>query len=166
LKNFIKNAVYKLTDRVLFIHKNYAVNNIIKQFKHSGSNIIIHQPSFFSGLSNISVGDNVVINAFTHFWGQGGITIGDNCMIASHCAITSLTHNTKTELFNQENIAKPVTIGNNVWIGAHAMILPGVTIGDNVIIGAGSLVNKNIPSNGVYVGSPVKKLNDLDQFKS
>ncbi|WP_183578617.1 acyltransferase [Mucilaginibacter sp. X5P1] len=166
MKHFIKNIIYKLTDRVLFIHKVYAAKDVLKRLKYHGENVSINQPSFISGSDSITLGDNVVINSFSHFWGEGGITIGNNCMIASHCAITSVTHNTKAQLFNQENIGKPIVIGDNVWIGAHAMILPGVTIGNNVIIGAGTLVNKDLPSNAVYIGTPVKKLHDLDQFTS
>ena len=52
--------------------------------------------------------------------------------------------------------AKPVTIGDNVWIGGSVTILPGVTIGDNVTIGAGSVVTKDIPSNSIAVGNPCK----------
>ena len=52
--------------------------------------------------------------------------------------------------------AKPIKVGNNVWIGGNVVVLPGVTIGDNVVIGAGSIVNKSIPPNSVAVGNPCK----------
>ena len=54
----------------------------------------------------------------------------------------------------------PVIIGNNVWIGGGAIILPGVTIGDNVVIGAGSVVTKDIPSNTIAYGSPCQVIRD------
>ena len=57
--------------------------------------------------------------------------------------------------------AKPIKVGNNVWIGGNVVVLPGVTIGDNVVIGAGSVVNKNIPSNVVAVGNPCKVIKQL-----
>ncbi|MDR3011959.1 MAG: maltose O-acetyltransferase, partial [Chitinispirillales bacterium] len=56
---------------------------------------------------------------------------------------------------------KPVTIGNNVWIGADAVILPGVTIGDNTVIGAGSVVTKDIPANVVAVGNPCRVVREI-----
>ena len=57
----------------------------------------------------------------------------------------------------------PVNIGNNVWIGAGAIILPGVSIGDNSVIGAGSVVTKDIPANVVAVGNPCKVLREIDE---
>ena len=57
--------------------------------------------------------------------------------------------------------AKPIKVGNNVWIGGNVCVMPGVTIGDNVVIGAGSVVNKDIPSNVVAVGNPCKVLKNI-----
>lgn len=58
--------------------------------------------------------------------------------------------------------ARPIKVGNNVWIGGNVVVLPGVTIGDNVVIGAGSVVNKDIPSNSVAVGNPCKVIKSLE----
>lgn len=57
--------------------------------------------------------------------------------------------------------AKPITVGNDVWIGAGVSVLPGVTIGDNCVIGAGSVVSKDIPSNSVAVGNPCKVIKSI-----
>jgi maltose O-acetyltransferase len=157
----IKNQFIKL-DKIIYASK---LNKFKKTFKSCGENVSLHLPICIMGPECVSIGDNVTINAFVHMWGHGGIVIGNNCLIASHCAITSLTHNPESLLFNEQNIAKPVIIGENVWIGSHVIILPGVTLGDNIIIGAGSLVNKDLASNSVYAGTPVKKLRDLEQFK-
>ena len=62
--------------------------------------------------------------------------------------------------------AKPIEVGNNVWIGGNVVVLPGVTIGDNVVIGAGSIVTKDIPSNSVAVGNPCKVIKELWNFSS
>ena len=59
--------------------------------------------------------------------------------------------------------AYPITIGNNVWIGAGAIILPGVTIGNNVVIGAGSVVTKNIPAYSLAVGNPCRVIKRIDE---
>ncbi|MBC6491030.1 hypothetical protein BC349_08310 [Flavihumibacter stibioxidans] len=128
-----------------------------------GRNFKLYHPVFIGFPEKIKVGDNVVINAFVHIWAGGGIEIGDNVMIASHCAITSTTHNTNSTLFNDENIHQKIIIGSNVWIGAHCVIVPGITIGDNVVIGANSFVNRDLEANAVYVGSPAKKIKAIER---
>ena len=61
-------------------------------------------------------------------------------------------------------IAQPITVGSNVYFGAHSIVLPSVTIGDNVIIGAGSIVSKDIPSNSVAVGVPARVIKSIDEY--
>lgn len=85
------------------------------------------------------------------------VTIGDYVFIAPNCCISAAGHAIDVEQRNKGlEIALPITIGNNVWIGANVCILPGVTIGDNTVIGAGSVVNKNIPSNVIAAGNPCR----------
>lgn len=127
-----------------------------KTFKACGHNVFIQFPVRIEGASYISLGNNVSINAFVHMWGNGNINIGNDCLIASHVSITSMTHNPDAELYRKSNVAKEVNIGNNVWIGSHAVIMPGITIGDNAIVGAGAVVTKDVPPNAVVVGVPAK----------
>lgn len=163
--HWIIKKIRNQVDKVPVIIHQRKIKRFKSKLKSCGENVSLHLPLCIMGPEWVSIGDNVTINAFVHMWGHGGIVIGNNCLIASHCAITSLTHNPQSQLFNEENIAKPVIIGENVWIGSHVIILPGVTLGDNIIIGAGSLVNKDLASNSVYAGTPVRKLRDLEQFK-
>jgi acetyltransferase-like isoleucine patch superfamily enzyme len=159
----MKRYFWKRVEKVLDKYFQKKTERKISKFKSCGKNFQLDEPFYIAGFEYIEIGDNVVINAFTHIWGHGGVIIGNNVMIASHTAITSLTHNPKSKLFSDENIAKPVIIGNNVWIGAHVVIFPGVRIGNNCIIGAGSIVNKNIPDGTVYAGVPAKELYKLDR---
>ena len=62
------------------------------------------------------------------------------------------------ERLNKENFTAPITIGNNVWIGAGVIVLAGVTIGDNTVVGAGSVVTKSIASNTVVAGNPAREI--------
>ena len=90
------------------------------------------------------------------------IRIGDYVMIAPNVTIATASHPIEPELrkrVGQFNI--PVTIGNNVWIGAGSVVLPGVTIGDNTVIGAGSVVTKDIPANVVAVGNPCRVMREI-----
>ena len=68
-----------------------------------------------------------------------------------------------TFMLEQGQFNRPITIGNNVWIGAGAVVLPGVTIGDNTVIGAGSIVTKDIPAHVVAVGNPCKVLRTINE---
>jgi acetyltransferase-like isoleucine patch superfamily enzyme len=87
------------------------------------------------------------------------VCIGDNAFIAPNVGIYTAGHPLDVEQRNQGlEYAYPVTIGNNVWIGAGVTILPGVTIGDNVVIGAGSVVTKDIPENALAMENPCKVL--------
>lgn len=95
----------------------------------------------------------------SHCW---HISIGDNVTLAPRVHI--LAHDASTKLFlNHTRVANTV-IGNNVFIGAGAIVLPGVTIGDNVVIGAGSIVAKDIPNNSVAVGNPARVVKSLEEF--
>jgi len=94
------------------------------------------------------------------------ITIGDNVFITDGCKF--ITHDGGT-LFLRDRIpdleiTKPITIGNNVYIGNNVILLPGVTVGDNVIIGAGAVVSRDIPSNSVAVGVPARVIKTLDEY--
>ena len=95
------------------------------------------------------------------------ITIGNNCGIGPGVHIYAVTHPIKASDRISENSSfwksktAPVTIGNNVWIGGGAIILPGVTIGDNTTIGAGSVVTHNIPANTLAAGNPCRVIKDI-----
>jgi maltose O-acetyltransferase len=148
----IRNQFVKLENRTY----RRKVDRLKKTFKHCGSDVTIKLPVCLEGIGDISVGNNVSINAFVHMWGHGHINIGNDCLIASHVSITSLTHDPNAGLYRSGNVAKAVNIGNNVWIGSHAVILPGISIGNNAIVGAGAVVNKDVPANAVVAGVPAK----------
>ena len=128
----------------------------LKKFKKCGEGVFIQFPVRIEGINHVSIGSNVSINAFVHIWGHGGVEIGNDTLIASHVAIVSVTHDSNAVLYRDSCIEKKVTIGKNVWIGSHAVILQGIEIGDNAIIGAGSVVNKNVEANTTVAGVPAK----------
>jgi len=93
--------------------------------------------------------------------------------IGDHVSITSsyfVNHDGGVWVLRDEfpsiDVVKPICIGNNVFIGSQCIIMPGVNIGDNVVIGAGSVVTKNLESNGVYAGVPAKFIKSLSDYKN
>jgi len=128
--------------------------------------VVISGPVVFLGRSQIAVGSRVSVAGYLHIWGQAGVTIGDDVLIASHVAISSITHDPDAVPFNSRNIGKEVRIGNNVWIGSHAFIGAGVVVGDGSILGAGAVVLKDVQPRTVVGGVPAKKLRDLSELKN
>ena len=132
-----------------------------------GANLWITPPFFVDYGVNIFFGDNCEVNMNCTFLDDNRIVIGDNALIAPNVQIYTAFHPTSAaDRFGEarqdgsfafcKTQTAPVVIGDNVWIGGGAIILPGVTIGDNVVIGAGSVVTKDIPSDKVAIGSPCR----------
>lgn len=123
-------------------------------------------PPFYSDFGkNISLGKNVFINSGCCFQDQGGITIGDGALIGHHVVLATINHDLDP-MHRATNHPSPIVIGDNVWIGAHATILPGVTIGDGAIIAAGAVVTKDVAANTVVGGVPAKPLKHIESKRS
>lgn len=161
-KSNIKNILGK---RIVFlIHSIYPPNKskillwITKhKYKAFGSRSTIMSPVVIYGKQHISIGKDTDIGAFVHIWGNGGVTIGDRVLIASHVAITSLTHDhAYSNLKTAPTVSKPIVISDDVWIGSHAIIMPGVMIGKGAVVGAGAVVTRDVPEMAIVMGVPAK----------
>jgi acetyltransferase-like isoleucine patch superfamily enzyme len=118
-------------------------------------------PPFYTDFGkNITIGKNVFFNIGCSFQDRGGISIGDGTMIGMNVTIATLNHGLPSETRNV-TYPSPVIIGDNVWIGSNATILPGVTIGDNSVVAAGAVVTKDVPVNTVVAGVPAKELKKI-----
>ena len=119
---------------------------------------------------NIEVGDNFFANHNTVILDGAKVKFGNNVFVAPNCGFYTAGHPIDAAQRKKGlEYAHPITIGNDVWIGAGVQVLPGVTIGDNVVIGAGSIVNRDIPSNCVAAGNPcrvIRFINDQDDNES
>ena len=128
----------------------------------TGNSFTFIQPFYCDYGSNIEIGENFFANYCFTVLDEAKVTIGDNVFIAPNVSIYTAGHPIDpAERNTLAEYAKPVTIGNNVWIGGSVTIVPGVTIGDNVTIGAGSVVVKDIPSDCVAAGNPCKVIKYL-----
>lgn len=141
-----------------FNTSNATRNKKVKILKKAGikfngrSNI---KSPFYFETGNITFGNRVFLNVNCVFLDNAQITIGDKTMMGPGVKICTPIHDVNSEDRAAIKTA-PINIGNNVWIGAGAVILPGVTIGDNSVIGANSVVNCDVPENCLYAGVPAK----------
>jgi len=134
-----------------------------KLFGSAGANLYIEPPLHANWGRNTHWGDNCYANFNLTLVDDGEIRIGSYTMIGPNVVIATAGHPVHPELRRQAaQYSIPVRIGENVWIGAGAVILPGVRIGENSVIGAGSVVTREIPANVVAVGSPCRVLREID----
>jgi maltose O-acetyltransferase len=138
---------------------------ILKQLFGSTGEKLYIEPIFHCDYGyNIHVGEHFYANFDCVFLDICEIRIGDNCMFAPGVHIYTAAHplNAKLRISGAE-FGKPVTIGDNVWVGGRAVINPGVTIGNNVVVGSGSVVTKDVPDNVVVAGNPARILKRIEE---
>lgn len=127
-----------------------------------GEGATIVSPFFCDYGYNIEVGDRFFANAGLVVLDGARVRIGHNVFIAPHVGIYTAGHPLDAaERRTGLEYARPVTIGDDVWIGGGVSILPGVSIGDRCVIGAGSVVNRDIPANSLAVGNPCRVIRSL-----
>lgn len=124
-----------------------------------GKNTYIREGCIINHPALVSIGSNVYIGRFCELDGFGGLTIGNDVHIASFSAIYTSNHKyTRRDLLMREQgyTGKKVVIEDDVWIGSHAVILPGVTIHKGAIVGAGSVVSNDVAAFSIVAGVPAK----------
>lgn len=122
----------------------------------------IEPPFYFCYGTNIEIGDSCYINFNCNFVDDGKIIIGNKVMFGPGVTIATVGHPINPN-YREYMYCASVKIEDNCWIGAGAIITPGVTIGENCVIGAGSVVTKDIPANSIAVGNPCKVLRTIDE---
>lgn len=128
-------------------------------FKHLDSFCFIQPNVYFSHCFNISCGRNFIVNSNAYFHGLGGIEIGDYVLIGPNVVISSGKHEYKQNtgpVMLQHITPKKIIIGNGVWIGANAVIMPGVHLAEGTVVGAGAVVTKSTKPFTVVAGVPAK----------
>lgn len=138
---------------------------LLKQlFGHCGERIAIKPPFHCDYGYNIFAGDDLFINFDCVFLDAAPIRIGEHCMIGPKTCIYAIGHPLNAESRREKiGIPKPVTIGDNVWIGGGVTILPGVSIGDSTVIAAASVVTKSFPDHVVIAGNPAKIIKNIEE---
>ncbi|MDN6137732.1 sugar O-acetyltransferase [Corynebacterium sp.] len=138
---------------------------IIAQLIHpeSGSTMI-HAPINIEFGTNLRCGNRVFINFNATILAQAPITLGDDVMIGPNCSLITVGHPVADHQMRRGGWeqAKPISIGENTWLGANVTVLPGVSIGKQCVVGAGTLVTRDIPDNSLVLGSPGTVVRTLD----
>lgn len=139
-----------------------------KMFAEIGENCYIEPPFRANwGGKHCHFGNNVYANFNLTCVDDTHIYVGDYTMIGPNVTIATAGHPILPQLREKAyQYNASVHIGKNCWIGAGAIILPGITIGDNVVVGAGSVVTKDLPSNVVAVGNPCRILREINEHDS
>lgn len=132
----------------------------------TGNNLTVESPFLCDYGYNIEVGENFYANYNCVMLDGAKITFGDNVLIAPDCGFYTAGHPIDAAQRNKGlQYDKPISVGDNVWIGGGVKVMPGVTIGNNVVIGGGSVVTKDIPDNVVAVGNPCRVIRKIEEDK-
>ena len=138
-----------------------------------GDDAAINYGTVISAEREVPIGDRIRIGPYVRIADSDGdidgeqgprpITIGDDVQFGPNVQLLTPTHPVEPEPRRKKwEAARPIRIGNNVWLGGGAIVLPGVTIGDNTVVGAGSVVTRDLPANVVAVGNPARVIRALD----
>ncbi|WP_295161844.1 sugar O-acetyltransferase [uncultured Brachyspira sp.] len=158
---------YNLLKSEQLKEKEYIIKNL---FGKIGKNFEITAPFYCDYGFNIEIGDNFYINHNCIVLDCSKVKFGNNVFIAPNCGFYTAGHPLDIERRNNYiEYAYPITVGDNVWIGANTIILGGVNIGNGTVIGAGSMVLNDIPDNTLCFGNPcriIREINDEDRKKA
>lgn len=172
--NDLNEELVKARERAVFLTNEYNMSfgkpaeereEILRKLLKSIGKDVYFEPVLRCEFGyNISIGNHFYANFDCIMLDGGGIEIGDNVLFGPRVGIYTSNHAVDAwERANGACYAKPVKIGNNVWIGGGVHINQGVTIGDNTIIGSGSVVTKDVPANVVAAGVPCKVLREITE---
>lgn len=167
----IQKRARRLTQKLNTIDRSDfdGIKAIVKELFGKSEDAFVNPPFYCDYGNRIEVGKNFFANYNCTIIDTGMVRIGDNCQFAPNVGIYTAGHPvhpaTRNSLYEY---GFDITIGDNVWIGANSVVLPGVTIGSNTVIGAGSVVNRSIPEWSVAAGNPcrvVRQITEADRNK-
>jgi acetyltransferase-like isoleucine patch superfamily enzyme len=122
-----------------------------------GRGAALHMHCFITG-RHVAIGKRTVINRGCYLDGRGGLTIGEDVSVSPDCYLLTLGHDPRDPEFGAK--AGPVSIGDRAWIGARALVLPGVAIGEGAVVGAGAVVTRDVEPYAIVAGNPARKVGE------
>jgi maltose O-acetyltransferase len=136
------------------------IRRLSQRFHYLGKQTVTSPGLYVECPEQLTIADEVSLSPGVSIMGIGGVTIGRGTMIARGTLIVTTTHDSNALLMRKTGLHKPVVIGEEVWIGAGAIILPGVKIGSYAIVGAGAVVTHDVPEKQVVVGVPARGIRE------
>lgn len=136
------------------------------KLKVPSDQVRILAPHYLEYFERISFGGHVYIGPHSYWSAKGGITLGNNVIFGPKTSIWTYNHDYNSPLsipYGGEDVLKPVVVGDHVWVGLGAVIMPGVTIGEGAIVGAGAVVTRDVPPCAIVGGNPAKVIATRDQ---
>lgn len=156
MKNFLLQ-LFELVSNIVFWIPLHPLRKIWAKltFKHIGKKVCLLRNLDIRKPRNIEIGNDVIINKKVLLDGRGGtLKIGNHVDIAQETIIWTLGHDVNG--LNHDSLGDNIVIGDYVWIGARATIMPGVFIGNGAVVGTCSVVTKDVPENAIVAGVPAK----------
>lgn len=141
--------------------QHYEAELILRQCARAGADVHLRMPVRIYAPERLTLGNSVDIGEFSHIRANGGVTIGDRVLIASHVVIATRGHPAQLPRYGVTEDA-PIRIEDDVWIGAGAILLPGVTVGRGAIVAAGAVVTRDVPAACMVAGVPAKVIKSLE----
>lgn len=143
-------------EKLYLLYEKIRIRRLTKIFSQCGKGIILSKNLYVECPEKLIIEDEASLGCDVSIMGIGGVLIGKGTMIAKGAKIITTTHDSNAPLMRVTSIHKPVSIGKEVWIGAGAIILPGIKIGDHAIVGAGAVVTNDVEEYQVVAGVPAR----------
>jgi galactoside O-acetyltransferase len=137
--------------------QRYESARILRSCAAAGDRVLLRQPVVVYGHDRLTLGSDVDVGEFVVLRASGGLTIGDRVLIAAHAVLTTRGHPESLPRWGRVEDA-PIVVEDDVWIGAGAIVLPGVTIGAGSIVAAGAVVTKDVPPRTIVGGVPAQPI--------
>jgi acetyltransferase-like isoleucine patch superfamily enzyme len=153
-----------LAARLVHLAHDWEEGQLLRQIRRTGS-LQLRMPLVIYDPHKLECGADVAIGEFCHIRANGGIRIGSKVLIASHVVITTRSHPLSPPRYKMTEDA-PIVIEDDVWIGAGAIVLPGVTIGRGSVVAAGAVVAESVPPYTVVGGVPAKVIKQVPHSES
>lgn len=146
-------ALFSFADAWLRRLDAYRAQGILKRCARVGRDVRLRMPVAVYAPESLSIGSQVDIGEFVVLRANGGLRIGDRVLIAAHATLTTRGHPIAPPRYGR-TVDAPIVIEDDVWVGAAAVVLPGVTIGRGSVVGAGAVVTKDVPKDTIVGGVP------------